>query len=102
MDELLELPGAHPAGAFLMSGRLVVGELVDREGFGRLVTATGEAGDMAHGSRLGPDGTQFAVGVTLPSGSFVTPGPHDVYTMGPLSIDQALSETSGYKNINFS
>lgn len=101
MERLLGQPDARPAVAFELGKRLVVGELADPDGFGRLVIPGGEPGDLAHGLRLGPGDTRFAIGATLPGEGFVTPGADDVYTLGPTEIGN-IQPGSRFAGINFS
>jgi hypothetical protein len=102
LEELLDQPGSRPAAAFTMGNMLVVGEIDGDEPLGRLVTASGEIGDVAHGFRIGHDAGQYALGIIAANGEFVTPDQEDVYTMGPIDITFAIQPGSGFANINFS
>lgn len=103
MEELLKESGARPAVAFRMGSRLVVGELADPDGFARLHRSDGMTGSITHGFRLGPDEAQFAIGVTLPDGEFVTPSAGQVRTFaGALSLQELRPGLPLFDTVNFS
>lgn len=102
LRELLAQPNVDPALAFTMGKMLVVGRIAAPDAFGHMITVSGQEGDIAHGLRLGPDKTQFGIGVLASNGEFITPPAEDLITMGPVDIDTAIRQGNGFGAINFS
>lgn len=101
LEHLLAQPNVDPAVAFTIGSRLVVGTLEDADDFGYMVSAIGSRANLAHGMRLGPNETQFGIGVVASSGQFITPPAETLTSLGPIHIS-TLAPGSGFSTVNFS
>ena len=100
LERVVGQPNLDPAVAFTIGSMLVVGKLEDLTDIG--YTHAQGSTLRAHGLRIGPDDTRFAVGGITEDGQFVTPDSEEVITMPLIPISALDVDDQRFANVNFS